>query len=32
KMTHSYGLKKGTRSKFSKPFRGHGNVSIHKTL
>ncbi|CAD8114551.1 unnamed protein product [Paramecium primaurelia] len=31
-MTHSYGLKKGTRSKFAKPFRGHGNISIRKTL
>lgn len=31
-MTHCYGYNRKTRSKFSKPFRAHGQTKISKTL
>lgn len=31
-MTHSYGYRRKTRSKFSRPFRDHGTARISKIL
>ena len=31
-MTHSYGVRKGTRSKFAKAFRAAGTIRIKKHL